>query len=410
MLWSVGLPCAPPEIRPTMKPTKTLLIGMIGFCCSQLSSYADQNWDGDSYVGDFKENTNWYSNNQPGWGSGNLYFSYRNNSSQTSIFYNYDGWVSTNNIVWESTFNASLTWDGNDKGINFNQKLENKSSHTQTIGTMKLSAAKNGAAQIELNPVNGDLILNGEVYNDNSKPYHVYGSNSKTLTLNTTLGVGGSATSVSFTINENSTVVINSNQNYMGVTDVKAGQLFINGDNSSATGTVTVDLGAILAGNGTVGGATTIYGTHDVSNSGSDRTQNFKSTLTYNSGSIFSWDLDLQSNSYDKVVVDGELRKGTGTSIFQIVLGTGDPFNDPFWNTNQSWNDIFTKGSGGDSLASIFTTFNGIDVAPNGVVTDQGHFSFSGDTLNWTAVPETSNLLAGVLLGAGLLRRKRVSR
>ena len=39
----------------------------------------------------------------------------------------------------------------------------------------------------------------------------------------------------------------------------------------------------------------------------------------------------------------------------------------------------------------------------------EGHFSFNGNTLNWTAIPELSNLLVGAVLGAGMLRRKRQS-
>ena len=40
---------------------------------------------------------------------------------------------------------------------------------------------------------------------------------------------------------------------------------------------------------------------------------------------------------------------------------------------------------------------------------DSGHFSYnSGNgTVNWSAVPEPSSALAGLLLGAGLLRRRR---
>ncbi|MEO8615888.1 MAG: MYXO-CTERM sorting domain-containing protein, partial [Luteolibacter sp.] len=61
------------------------------------------------------------------------------------------------------------------------------------------------------------------------------------------------------------------------------------------------------------------------------------------------------------------------------------------------------------SLASIFSTFNanGANLAA-GVVTGQGTFSFSGGTtVTWTAVPEPTSSLAGLLLGAGLLRRRR---
>jgi hypothetical protein len=96
----------------------------------------------------------------------------------------------------------------------------------------------------------------------------------------------------------------------------------------------------------------------------------------------------------------------TGASKFEILLG-GNSFSDPFWNTNKSWTDIFSKESGSATLQTIFTSFGGSGVDTNGAVANRGQFSFTGDTLQWSAVPEVSNLLAGILLGAGLLRRRR---
>ena len=43
-----------------------------------------------------------------------------------------------------------------------------------------------------------------------------------------------------------------------------------------------------------------------------------------------------------------------------------------------------------------------------GNVGTEGYFTFSGtSTLNWTAVPEPTSALAGILITAGLLRRRR---
>src|SRR5207237_6460661 len=109
----------------------------------------------------------------------------------------------TNDIFWLSTFTGAITWNGDGNGINFNQRLENQSSSAMTVN-VPLSGAKNGAGQIELNPVNGDLILNGSIFNDNNKNYHVFGSNGKTLTLNTVLTANSTVT---FTIDGASNVV-----------------------------------------------------------------------------------------------------------------------------------------------------------------------------------------------------------
>jgi uncharacterized protein (TIGR03382 family) len=43
-----------------------------------------------------------------------------------------------------------------------------------------------------------------------------------------------------------------------------------------------------------------------------------------------------------------------------------------------------------------------------GVVAGRGSFSFNGSTdLTWSAVPEPSSALVGLLVSAGLLRRRR---
>src|SRR4051794_2413126 len=155
------------------------------FAITCVTAFADQNWDGDNAVGNFSFNNNWFGDNQPGWGfgNGNLIFNFRNNSGQTSLFDDYGFFQQTNDIFFASTFGAGLTLSGSSgSGLDFNQRLENDSSFTQTVN-LPLSGAKNGASQIELNPVNGDLIIGGSIFNDNSKPYAVFGNNSKTLTL-----------------------------------------------------------------------------------------------------------------------------------------------------------------------------------------------------------------------------------
>jgi hypothetical protein len=143
-------------------------------------------------------------------------------------------------------------------------------------------------------------------------------------------------------------------------------------------------------------------------------TQTFSSTLAFDSGSIFDWELNAgaadpgaataNSGTYDKVIANGDV---TGTSVFTVALLGGDAFTDAFWDTSKSWSDIFT-GSGSFDLSTLFTTFGGSGVASNGLVAGQGQFSFtSATTLTWTAVPEPRSALAGLLLTAGLLRRRR---
>jgi hypothetical protein len=189
------------------------------------TAQAQKNWDGDGSSGNFDWWNNWYDNSDPnvGWGFGvDLNFNFQNNASATGLFYNLGGWRDIGNIVWKDTYNKSMTLSGAGGGINFKQKLENYSSFAQTI-TMDLSGGKSGATAIELNPVNGNLTMSGNLYNDFSNDYIVYGTTGKTLTLNTTLGVGATAANVDFNVEQASNVQVNNNQTWAGTTRVRAG-------------------------------------------------------------------------------------------------------------------------------------------------------------------------------------------
>jgi hypothetical protein len=149
--------------------------------------------------------------------------------------------------------------------------------------------------------------------------------------------------------------------------------------------------------------------------------------LTYETGSIFEW--DLNSNTADSENRSGEfdgvdiaftkLDEEHSTTnknltiadgaIFRIVLGSSVDFNDVdnFWDTDRSW-QVFD-----DATSNLFSTTGNFTVdASDANYTPYypgGGFSFDNTTgtLNWTAVPEPSSALAGLLLGAGLLRRRR---
>ena len=206
-----------------MKNAKLSLLACLLFVGSTTAK-ADMNWDGDGTSGYFSWWNNWYGNNFPttGFGSGNLNFNFQNTGISTGLV-NDVGWKDIDNIYWNSTYGAAMTLSGaTGNGIAFKQKLENLSNFTQTV-TMDLSGGKSGATAIELNPVNGNLTMSGNLYNDFSNDYLVYGTTGKTLTLNTTLGVGATAANVDFSVKQASNVQVNSNQTYGGTTAVEAG-------------------------------------------------------------------------------------------------------------------------------------------------------------------------------------------
>jgi fibronectin-binding autotransporter adhesin len=198
---------------------------------------------------------------------------------------------------------------------------------------------------------------------------------------------------------------------YTGNTTVSAGTLIVSG--SLPAGNVTV--AGKLTGSGAVAGATSIssagiYNAGNPNAAGGVGSQAFASTLAFTTGSIFEWDLNANSTStgFDTVSATGNITVGAG-SVFRVVLGTtaaaglADTGN-AFWNTPdavRTWamSDIFGKAFTTGSFTSVETA---VAISPS-----IGAFTISGSNLTWTAVPEPSSALAGLLLGAGLLRRRR---
>lgn len=214
---------------------------------------------------------------------------------------------------------------------------------------------------------------------------------------------------------------------HTGATTVEAGTLQVSGSIGSSavsvtglgttlasgtTGTignsVTVNTGAILAAGGVQAANETIVGTAiGTATVGAGGT-------TLNTGSIFSWDLNTDATQtagtgYDNIVSSS---LSGSDAIFKVVLSGAQTFSDAFWTTAHTWDNLFsTDGTAGNALeiASVFTggftyaNSSGTLATPTAV----GSFSITGSALSWSAVPEPTSALAGLLLGAGLLRRRR---
>jgi autotransporter-associated beta strand protein len=237
---------------------------------------------------------------------------------------------------------------------------------------------------------------------------------SNTLTIgaasgSSTFAGGISGSGGSLVKDDASTLVLSGANSYGGSTLVSAGTLVVNG----SLGGGAVSVSGTLTGTGTLGGNTTIQsgGTHAPGAVGGVGSQIISGNLNYASDSIFLWDLNTNSTTntgggFDTVSAAGDITVDTTRSVFKVVFGSGvDVTNmaDAFWNTphiTQNW-----------SLASIFGqsfyagTFQYVET--NYPVTSYGSFSISGTNLTWTAVPEPSSALAGLLLTACLLRRQR---
>lgn len=251
-------------------------------------------------------------------------------------------------------------------------------------------------------------------------------TNNTTNTINSV--VGGAATS--FTKAGTGSLNLGGNSTYTGTTAINAGTLAINGNQSAAAGAVSVSNALTrLIGTGTVGGDTTINSgaIHSaggaIANLDKIGKQTFNATggLTYSSGSIFEWDLNANKDTdlgnrgtdFDAVDVSGTLTvasEGITGAIFRVVLGSSVVSN-AFWQQPQTWTNIFGGGfsmSGTGFNNSLLQVVNTAGVAYDQSTLNPGYgFSVSGTTLSWSAVPEPTNALAGLLITAGLLLRRR---
>jgi len=250
----------------------------------------------------------------------------------------------------------------------------------------------------------------------------VSGSNSITIVGSYTVHAGASSAAITTqSVSGTGAIVLTGSNTYTGNTTVSSGTLVVNNTGGSGTGSGSVEVlsGARLGGTGTITGGTTIRASGTLAPTA--QASNGKLTLgatTFTGGSIFEWDMSPANPADDPATHSnqgtyGQVAAGatTGTSIFTIVLGSGS-YADAFWNTDKTWSNIYTS-SGLTDLTSLFTTLAGSFLTYDSgtrraTATGQGYFTFNGSsTLSWTAVPEPTTALVGLLLGAGLLRRRR---
>ena len=277
-------------------------------------------------------------------------------------------------------------------------------------GNVLQSAAANNAQTVTLTTVSGSFTLGSTISNTGGNANSVVKTGAGTTTLtgsNTYTGAtiiqqGSLALSSTGSIANSTTLVVGDTGSSGAVLDLTAKSGYTIASGTTLKGVGTVNVGA----NNTL----TISGTHAPGNS--PGVQSVTGNLSYGSGSIFEWDLassatGTRGTQYDGVNVTGIL--GGGGAIFKVVLDSGS-YAEDFWKTNQEWTGIFTA-SNAVNMAGIFSDiqWSGGSLLTTPLTTPPGHFSFtnSGTTLTWTAVPEPTSALAGLLLGAGLLRRSR---
>ena len=287
------------------------------------------------------------------------------------------------------------------------------------LGTLDLNARNQQIAGLNSTAGTNAIASNNTVISATAATLTVGGAGTYSYGDGTNANSGVITGAISLVKSGTGTQILGDTNTYTGTTTIDGGILAVNGS-LAAGSAVTVNSGGTLGGSGTVNGTVTVK-SGGIVGPGNSPGVLTTGAASFENSSIFSWELnsDVDRNgtlpdgtrglNYDGLTASS-LSVASGAIFRVVITGTASPdFSSNFWDANQTWNNIFSvSGSTTNSEAGkLFNAFGGSGVAVNGIVSGQGQFGFTDSTLTWTAVPEPSSALAGLLLAAGLLRRSR---
>ncbi len=237
------------------------------------------------------------------------------------------------------------------------------------------------------------------------------------FTLSSQLADVGGATNIDKS-GDGTTTILTGENTCSGTTTVNSGTLALAaGASLLNTSSLLVKAGATLAGQGTIGGSTTIEGLATHAPGLGAGVQSFNSNLNYLSNSILSFQLTdntdfvgSRGSLYDGINVSGSLNIASGVTSNLVFNASGSTvdWSNSFWNSNHSW--LVYDNANSPTLASgtIFDTIN--------ISTDHlgQSFSMTGGSFTWNqvgndvylvyTVPEPGIISIFALLGMLTLR------
>jgi autotransporter-associated beta strand protein len=274
----------------------------------------------------------------------------------------------------------NITFNGNwtNSGAANRTITVNNSANTTIAGNLYLAADDTASRTVTINGT-GSITISGVVAN-----------NAAANSMASNLVKGGS-----------NTLMLTAANTYTGTTTVSAGALLVSNSSGSGTGTGAVQVNAgTLGGTGSVSGAVTIgngigLGDSFIAPGASVGTFTTTSTLSIANDGIYTFELNSDTSTADKIVANGVSLASTSSIAFadlgSTVLTLGTTFT------------IIDNTSGG-AITGIFSNLADDGLVAIGLNTYQADYQGgTGNDLTLTVVVPEPTTMAMMALGAGLL-------
>lgn len=355
----------------------------------------------------------------------NIVLNFSNTGTTAYTSTNNVGSVRLSRLTFAST-NATGTINIDGGTLNFGLNQNGSASVLVPKIRQSGSGAVNISSAIQTNSIATQTIDGVQFNGHNGVTIEGTGSGLVTISGNITGSGGLTKNGPSFNL------VLSGTNSYTGATTVGSGSLFVNGNSSAATGTVSVNSGGVLTGNGTVGGAVLVNngGRVEAGNSGigtlavtNNVTVNNGGTLRAELGASTADQLNMTGNNYILDLKNGTVvslvSSGFNSSTFTYTLadlnGTGNVLRLNGANVATDTDlAIFTStggNAGSNSNSNLTVSLSGFNLLAGDKFTLRR--ASNGDfVLLFTPVPEPAGILVvcGLVTAGGLAWRRWTKR